>query len=278
MPFGLPGDPNERWKVERGVIAHIFVVGLHRCIHEKVGDALINLGCVLERCDERTNVLEGSATHYFRGRVQQESIVELLQALRVAIHRCDFGDLRDNIGTSFADFPFFILGETVVQGEKLLAEHVSGDILRHVSQVLRQCAPDTGLLVQAHRSELVHNIAFINLLAHVTRHLVQQFDCRLSQFVIFIVCQIESQSHNVLFPVFLHHRANLRHDLNCTIPDILFLVVEQTVKQWENCATDLLVAHLTKIFRDKRHQGRKLIQKSLLNISKLILSKLLQCW
>ena len=41
-PFSLPRHPNEGWEVERGVVAHILIVGLHGRVDEEIGDALVN--------------------------------------------------------------------------------------------------------------------------------------------------------------------------------------------------------------------------------------------
>ena len=167
VPLGLACDPDEGGEVEGGVVAHVLVVCLHRRVHEEVSDALVNRRAVFQRGNEWPYVLESSATHDLRRWVQQEPVVELLQTDCVFVHGSDFGDLRDDIRTGLPHFPLLVLGEAVVQWEELLAEHVSRDVLRHVGQVLCECAPHTRLLVETESAELVHYVALVNLLAHV---------------------------------------------------------------------------------------------------------------
>ena len=276
VPFGLAGDPDERGEVEGGVVADILVVCLHGCIDEKVCNSLVNRGCVLQSRYEGSYVLEGRPTDNLGGRVKQEAIVKFLEALRVAVHGCDFGDLGDDVGARFSHFPLLVLRQAVIQREKLLAEHVSRDVLRHVGQVLGQRAADTGLFVEAHGTELVHNIALVDLLAHVTTDLVQKLDGGLAQFVILVVRQVQRKPHNMLLPVLLHDRANLGHNLDRPIPHILLLVVKQAVEQREHSATNLLVTHLPEILRDQGDQRRELVQQGLLDVGKLVLGELLE--
>ena len=70
----------------------------------------------------------------------------------------------------------------------------------------------------------------------------------------------------MLFPVFLDNGSDLSHNLNGTISHVLFLIVEQAIKQWEDSATNTLVAHLSKVLSDQLHKWRKLIQKSLFDV------------
>lgn len=63
VPFGLAGDPDEGGEIERGVVAHVLIVSLHRRVHEKVSNALIDRRRVLESRDKGTDVLECSASN-----------------------------------------------------------------------------------------------------------------------------------------------------------------------------------------------------------------------
>ena len=113
-PFVLAGHPDEGWEIERCIVAHILIIGLHRCIDEEVCDALINRRAILERRNEGPYVLEGRTTHDLRGGVQKEAIVELLEALGVTVHRGHLSDLSNDICTCFANLPLLVLGQRVV--------------------------------------------------------------------------------------------------------------------------------------------------------------------
>ena len=113
-----------------------------------------------------------------------------------------------------------------------------------------QSASDRSLLIETQSSELIDDEALIDLLTHVSRHFIKEFDGRLSKLVLLVMCQVQGQPHHVLFPVFFDDGTNLGHDLDCTITHIFLLVVQQVVKQRENCATDALVAHFAEIFMD----------------------------
>ena len=86
------------------------------------------------------------------------------------------------------------------------------------------------MLIEAQSSKLVDDEALIDLLTHVSRHLVEEFNCRFPELVLLIVRQVQGQPHHVLLPVLLDNRTNLGHDLDCTISHILLLVVQETVK------------------------------------------------
>ena len=124
VPFLLACDPDEGWEVERSVIAYVFIIGFHCCVDEEVGDSLINGRAVLQGRDEGADVLEGGAADDLRRWVQEEAIVQSLEAIGISIHWGDLGDLGNDIGTCLTHFPLLILGETVVEREKLLRENV----------------------------------------------------------------------------------------------------------------------------------------------------------
>jgi len=51
----------------------------------------------------------------------------------------------------------------------------------------------------------------------------------------------------MLLPVFLDHCADLCYYLDGTISHVFLLIIQETIKQWENSAADTLVAHLTEV-------------------------------
>ena len=119
VPLGGPGHPDEGREVEARVVAHVLVVRLHGRVDEEVGDALVDRRAVLQRRDERPDVLERRPAHNLRARVQQETVVKPLQTLRVALHWRNLSYLSDDVSTRLSDFPFFILSQIIVKREQL---------------------------------------------------------------------------------------------------------------------------------------------------------------
>ena len=131
---------------------------------------------------------------------------------------------------------------------------------------MRQCTPHSGLLVETKSSKLIDNVALIDLLPHVSGDFIKQLDGRLTKDVLFIVGQVECKSHHVLLPVLLDDCTDLSHDLDSPIAHIFLVIVQQVIQKWENCATDLLVTHLSEILIDEADQGCKLIEQGFFNI------------
>jgi len=63
VPFIAASYPDEGWEVKARVVAHVLIVRLHRRVHEEVSNALINIRGILKGGDERSDVLEGRASH-----------------------------------------------------------------------------------------------------------------------------------------------------------------------------------------------------------------------
>jgi len=124
VPFISASDPDKCREIETSVIADIFIVGLHRRVDEEVCDALVDRRAVFQSGDKGPNVLEGSASHDFGARVEQETIVEPLEALGVAIHWSHLRDLGDDVSARFSYLPLFVLGQVVIEREKLLGEGI----------------------------------------------------------------------------------------------------------------------------------------------------------
>lgn len=153
VPVVFASHPDEGREVVRRVVANVLVVGLHGCVDEKVSDLLVNRRHILQGRDERSNILEGSTTHDLGGRVQQESVVQLLDSLGIPIHWSNFCDLGNDVSACLPNLPLFVLGQMVVEREQSLGEDISRDVLRHVGQVLGKSAPDRCLLVEAESLE-----------------------------------------------------------------------------------------------------------------------------
>lgn len=80
---------------------------------------------ILEACDERPNILEGSTSHDFGVLVLKETEVKILKVGGSLIDLRLFSELCHDISTSLADFFFLILGKGIfVKWEKPLLEAV----------------------------------------------------------------------------------------------------------------------------------------------------------
>ena len=116
------------------------------------------------------------------------------------------------------------------------------------------------MLIHAERAELIYYKAFVEKLAHVAGDFIEQLDSGLAKLVLLVVGKFEREAQDMLLPVLFDDSSDVSNDLNGAVTDILFLVVEQLVKQWEDRAADALVSHLTEILRNQRHQWSELIQ------------------
>jgi len=74
-PFVLTKDEDEGREIETGVVAHVFVLTSFTGVDIEIHDLGVDVLAILEGANERTNILERSASHQLRGGILQEAIV-----------------------------------------------------------------------------------------------------------------------------------------------------------------------------------------------------------
>ena len=68
-PVFFPRNPNEGWKVVRGIITNVLVGSFFSGVYEEINYPVVDLALVLKTSNKWTNVLESSSTYYFRSLV-----------------------------------------------------------------------------------------------------------------------------------------------------------------------------------------------------------------
>ena len=80
----------------------------------------------------------------------------------------------------------------------------------------------------------------------------------------------------MLLPVFFDDGSDLSDNWDSAVANIFLFVVEKVIKQREDSATDLLVAHFTEVLSNQSHKGRELVEQCFFDISVLVIGELLQ--
>ena len=111
------------------MIADFFVARAFRGVHIKVNNLAVNVVTILEGRDERTDILERSATHKLRVLVLQEVVVHRGQLFRLLVDRGYASDLCNLISARLTHLLFLVLRELIVQREYMILEVVEADNL-----------------------------------------------------------------------------------------------------------------------------------------------------
>lgn len=117
----------ECWEVERRVVAHVLVARGLSCRDIEINNPLIyHLLSISQSSNERSNILKGSASHYFGGGVFQELVVNSRQFIAFLLQRANISNLGNNLGTSLSHLLIPIRSQAFIQWEYLSSEVLQG--------------------------------------------------------------------------------------------------------------------------------------------------------